>query len=239
MCLSKGTPPFPAPISNALCGPQKPGSKPPTDGSDISDLNPCPLNACCNMWGQCGITKDFCVDTNTSAPETAKPGTYGCISNCGTDIVKGDGSGAIKIAYFEGYGVNRECLFQDASQIDTSQYTHIHFAFGTLTTGYEVETVNVLTTHQFGEFKRIKGAKRILSFGGWDFSTFPATYAIFRNGVTSANRFKMATNVANFIKKHDLDGVDIDWEYPGVPDLPGLGLQEQPRINNSYGSLTW
>lgn len=222
MCLSKGSPPFPAPIANAVCGPQKPGSKPPTDGSNIADLNPCPLNACCNIWGQCGITKDFCVDTNTGAPGTAKPGTFGCISNCGTDIVKGDGSGAIKIAYFEAYNLGRDCLYQDASQIDTSQYTHIHFAFGTLTPDYEVEVGDVLSSYQFQEFKRIRGAKRILSFGGWDFSALPATYFIFRNGVTPANRLKMATNIANFIKEHDLDGVDIDWEYPGAPDLPDI-----------------
>lgn len=222
MCLSEGDPPFPAAIANAQCGPQKPGSEPPTDGSDISQMNPCPLNACCNIWGQCGITKDFCVDTNTGAPGTAEPGTYGCISNCGTDVVKGDGNGAIKIAYFEGYGMGRKCLYQDASQIDSSQYTHLHFGFGTLTTDYEVEVGDELSTYQFGEFKRITDSKRILSFGGWDFSTFPATYAIFRNGVTSANRLKMATNIANFIKKHDLDGVDIDWEYPGAPDLPGI-----------------
>ncbi|KAK3956166.1 hypothetical protein QBC32DRAFT_251260 [Pseudoneurospora amorphoporcata] len=222
MCLSEGNPPFPAPIANAVCGPQKPGSKPPTDGSNIADLNPCPLNACCNIWGQCGITKDFCVDTNTGAPGTAKPGTYGCISNCGTDIVKGDGSGAIKVAYFEGFNLGRDCLFQDASQIDTSQYTHIHFGFATLTPDYEVEVGDVLSSYQFEEFTRIRGAKRILSFGGWDFSTLPATYFIFREGVTAANRLKMATNIANFIKEHDLDGVDIDWEYPGAPDIPDI-----------------
>lgn len=39
---------------------------------------------------------------------------------------------------------------------------------------------------------------------------------IFRNAVTDANRVKVATNIANFIKKHDLDGVDIDWEYSGA-----------------------
>jgi GH18 family chitinase len=128
----------------------------------------------------------------------------------------------MKIAYYEGYGMNRDCLFQDPSQIDTSQYTHVHFAFGTLTSDYEVEVGDELSTYNFGQFKRIKGAKKILSFGGWAFSTEPATYAIFRDGVTSANRLKMATNIANFIKKHDLDGVDIDWEYPGAPDIPGI-----------------
>lgn len=180
------------------------------------------MNACCNVWGQCGITKDFCVDTNTGAPGTAEPDTYGCISNCGTDVVKGDGTGAISIAYFEGYGMSRNCLFQDASQIDASQYTQLHFGFGTLTPDYEVEVGDALSSYQFGEFKRVKGAKRILSFGGWAFSTDPATYAIFRNGVMPANRVKMAISIANFIKKHDLDGVDIDWEYPGAPDLPDI-----------------
>ncbi|KAL2127503.1 hypothetical protein VTI74DRAFT_10626 [Chaetomium olivicolor] len=220
ICLSKGSPPFPAPIPNAVCGPQKPGSKPPTDGSDIAKLNPCPLNACCNIWGQCGVTTDFCIDTNTGPPGTAKNGTYGCISNCGVDVVKGTGNGAIKLAYFQGYGMNRPCLYQDALQIDTSKFTHLHFGFGTLTPSYEVKVGDMLSSYQFTQFKRIRDAKRILSFGGWDFSTFPDTYYIFREGVKPANRLKMAINIANFIKEHDLDGVDIDWEYPGAPDLP-------------------
>lgn len=222
ICLSKGNPPFPAPIANANCGPQKLGSKPPTDGSNIADLNPCPLNACCNIWGQCGITTDFCIDTNTGAPGTAKPGTYGCISNCGVDVVKGTGNGAIKLAYFQGYGMGRPCLYQDALQIDTSKYSHVHFGFGTLTPSYEPLVGDLLSSYQFGEFKRIRNAKRILSFGGWAFSNDLATYKIFREGVKPANRLTMARNIANFIIKHDLDGVDIDWEYPGAPDLPNM-----------------
>ncbi|THC89510.1 hypothetical protein EYZ11_011044 [Aspergillus tanneri] len=203
MSLSKDTPPFPAPIANAVCGPQKAGSKPPTGSLDIAALNPYPLDACCNIWGQCGITKDFCIDTNTGTPGTAEPGTYGCISYCGLDIIKVDGTGAIKIAYYKGYCLSRKYLFQDASQIDTSQYTHIHFGFGMLTPSYNIE------------FWR-----RILLFSGWDFSTMPATYQIFPNSVTPKNRLIMATKIADLIKKHNLDGVDIDWEYPGAPDLP-------------------
>ncbi|KAH7024975.1 uncharacterized protein B0I36DRAFT_251289 [Microdochium trichocladiopsis] len=223
MCLSKGTPPFPAEIPNAVCGPQKPGTKDPKDGKDVAELNPCPLNACCNIWGQCGITKDFCIDTNTGAPGTAEPDTYGCISNCGLDVVKGDGGGSIRVGYFEGYSLGgRKCLHQDASQIDTNAYTHLHFGFGTLTQDFDVETGDTLSTYEFEQFKKVKGPKRILSFGGWDFSTMPATYMIFPNAVKPANRVYSAFKIASFIKKHDLDGVDIDWEYPGAPDIPGL-----------------
>lgn len=49
ICLSKGRAPFPASLPNAVCGPQKPNSVDPKDDSDISKMNPCPLNACCNI----------------------------------------------------------------------------------------------------------------------------------------------------------------------------------------------
>ncbi len=55
ICLSSGTPPMPAPISNAVCGPQVLGTVVPPAGTDISTLNPCPLNACCDVWGQVSI----------------------------------------------------------------------------------------------------------------------------------------------------------------------------------------
>ncbi|EXV01258.1 chitinase (glycoside hydrolase family 18) [Metarhizium robertsii] len=224
ICLSSGTPPMPAPVTNAVCGPQVPGTQPAAAGADISQLNPCPLNACCDVWGQCGTTTEFCVDTSTGAPGTAEPGTNGCISNCGTTIVRGDAPAVFrKIGYFEGYSFSsRQCLYQDALQIDGSQYTHVHFAFGMITHDYQVHTGNAETTYEFENFKRLQGAKRILSFGGWDFSTSPETYTIFREGVKDANRLTLATNIADFIKKHDLDGVDIDWEYPSAPDIPDI-----------------
>ncbi|KOS19727.1 Killer toxin subunits alpha/beta [Escovopsis weberi] len=222
MCLSEGDPPFPAPMANALCGPQVPGTEKPTNGTDFADLNPCPLNACCDVWGQCGITREFCIDTGNGAPGTAKAGTNGCISNCGTTIVKGKGDGSQRVAYYQGYGLSRKCLFQDALQIDTTKYTHVHFGFGVLTPDFQVETGDILSSYEFEQFKLIKGARRVLSFGGWDFSTKPATYSIFREGVTPENRFLMASNIANFIIDNGLDGVDIDWEYPGAPDIPNI-----------------
>jgi hypothetical protein len=218
ICLSTGSPPMPATVVGYECGPQKPGTTEPSGGSsDIASLNPCPLNACCDVWGQCGITDEYCTDTGTGNPGTAAPNTNGCISNCGTDIVQGAApSEFISLAYYEGYGMDRACLYQDARQIDTSKFTHLHFAFGVLSADYEVTTGDVLSTYEFEAFKKLTSVHKVLSFGGWAFSTDPATYSIFRNGVTAANRLTMATNIANFIIANDLDGVDIDWEYPGV-----------------------
>lgn len=82
LCLSTGTPPFPASVSNALCGPTVPGTKMPAgSASDTwAKINPCPLNVCCNIWGQCGMTDDFCVISKsaTGAPGTSEKGKNGC-----------------------------------------------------------------------------------------------------------------------------------------------------------------
>ncbi len=55
MCLSTGSPPMPAVIQNAVCGPQVPGTPLATSGTNLSTLNECPLNACCDIWGQVSI----------------------------------------------------------------------------------------------------------------------------------------------------------------------------------------
>ncbi len=119
MCLSTGSPPMPAPVTNAVCGPQVPGTEKPADMSTLVDLNPCPLKVCCNVWGQCGITKDFCIaaPADTGAPGTAKPGSNGCIANCGMDIVNNAQAPAsfMRIGYFEAFLLDRPCLHMRVS----------------------------------------------------------------------------------------------------------------------------
>ncbi|CAK7233697.1 hypothetical protein SCUCBS95973_008685 [Sporothrix curviconia] len=129
----------------------------------------------------------------------------------------------IVLGYYEGYGMDRSCLYQDISQLPAG-LTHVHFAFGTLDpTTYAVSVGSLASGFEFDNFVKLGSAfHRVLTIGGWSFSTDPSTYFIFRDGVTSANRVAMATAIANFITQNDLDGVDIDWEYPGAPDIPGI-----------------
>ncbi|KAH8894660.1 glycoside hydrolase [Thozetella sp. PMI_491] len=225
ICLSKGSPPFPDSVEGVTCGPTVPGTEKPTDGTNWADLNPCPLNSCCDVWGFCGTTAEFCTPTpaDTGAPGTAKPGTNGCISNCGMDIVNNGSPPSTfrKVAYFEGWNGARPCLTMDASQIDSGEYNTVHFAFATLAADWSV-TIEDESKKQFEAFKNLKNVKKVLSFGGWTFSTDPATFQRFRDATTSANRNTVAANAVNFMKDNGLDGLDFDWEYPGAPDIPGI-----------------
>lgn len=131
-----------------------------------------PTHSQCDIWGECGITPEFCTATEstTGAPGTAAAGTNGCISNCGTDIVNNDAAPGefYSIGYFESFGADRSCLNMDASLIPSS-YTHLHYAFGEISDNYEVNVSANLG--QFEIFANITHSKRILSFGGWSFST--------------------------------------------------------------------
>ncbi|KAJ5712456.1 glycoside hydrolase [Penicillium malachiteum] len=224
ICLSSGDPPFPSAVSGAECGPQVPGTT--ANGTDYdtwSSLNPCPLNACCDVWGECGVTPEFCTvtESTTGAPGTAANGTNGCIFNCGTAITNDSDAPDefYSIGYFEAFNVDRSCLTMDASYINTDKYTHIIFAFGIIDSDFSI-TIN--QTDQFEQFLALDDVKKIVSFGGWDFSTDADTYMIFREGVTEENRKTLAQNIADFVSDNDLDGVDFDWEYPGEPDIEGI-----------------
>lgn len=190
----------------------------------------CPLNACCNIWGQCGITPEFCTRTTseTGNPGTAQIGTNGCISNCGTAIVNNAGTlpSFNQLGYFEAWNLERPCLHMDVSKLQNSKYDIIHFAFANITADFKVDVGHV--KEQFNGFTKLTGLSRVLSFGGWTFSTALDTYAIFRSSVTDANRDAFANAVVAFAVNNNLDGLDFDWEYPGVS---GASSPASPQID--------
>ncbi|KAL7946058.1 glycoside hydrolase family 18 protein [Trichoderma barbatum] len=104
ICLSNGNPPVPAPVSNAVCEPTKPGTKSPPAGIDFVTPNPCPLKACCNIWGSCGTTKEFCT---VSKSGTGNPGTSRPVNN------KKAPESFKKIAYYESWNLDRSCMHVD------------------------------------------------------------------------------------------------------------------------------
>ncbi|KAJ5081191.1 killer toxin alpha/beta [Penicillium angulare] len=224
ICLSKGDPPMPAALSNAQCGPQVTGTKKPTNGTALADLNQCPLNSCCDIWGQCGITPEYCTNVtgSTGNPGTAPKNKNGCISNCGTDIKKSQTAPAeqFRVGYYESWNYDRPCLNLRASSIDVATYTHIHWGFAGITDDFNV-TIND-TYGQWDGFKNLYGSNKILSFGGWGFSTSTSTYDKLREAMDPKNVDTFVDNIYNFVEANGLDGVDFDWEYPGEQDIPGI-----------------
>jgi GH18 family chitinase len=121
-----------------------------------------------------------------------------------------------RIGYYEAWNFNRSCLHMRARNADADgRYTILHWAFMSINPK-DFTVVIVDEFKQWEGFKSLLGVKRVISFGGWAFSNDMPTYDILRQAVSPANRKTFAANVANFLKDHKLDGVDFDWEHPGV-----------------------
>jgi hypothetical protein len=223
MCLSNGFAPLPPPQQGTSCGPIVPGTQFPPDfdrfKNALGELNPCPLKACCSNWGWCGPFPAHCElhpAVGGGPGSKAKGFQSTCVSNCGTDIKVNGGPPAAfqRIGYYESYNMGRECLWLRASRANTDgTYTHMHWAFAEIDpNGWKVVIKD--PHNQWAEFKALP-LKRIISFGGWAYSTEPATFNIIRAAILN-NGAVFATNIAKFLNDEGIDGVDIDWEYPGV-----------------------
>ncbi|CAO3628090.1 unnamed protein product [Cunninghamella echinulata] len=221
ICISSGTPPRPTPDPTATCGMTAPG--------DLYGKG-CPLNACCSQWGYCGVSEEFCA-TKTSV--TNNPGTTGCQSHCeiGYHANTGPPSEFIKIGYYETWNLNRACSRMDMTQlqtlIDQEHYTHIHYAFGVIS-DYNAKVEDMTMWNQF---LALRNVKKVISFGGWAFSTEDGTRPIFGDAVLTD---QFVHSLVNMAAQYNLDGIDIDWEYPGATDLKGWA-DSTPTVHPNDG----
>ncbi len=133
------------------------------------------------------------------------------------DIVSSDAPAKFgRVGYYESWNFDRNCLYLQAKSANTDgTYTIIHWAFMEIDT--ESWSPKIKDPHkQWSGFTNLAGVKKVISFGGWGYSTEPQTYNILRQAMGPEHRAQFAGNVVKFLVENNLDGADFDWEYPGV-----------------------
>lgn len=124
------------------------------------------------------------------------------------------------------------------NSIQYSKLTHINYAFalpnsnGTLQAIPDTAKLSSLVSQGHSN-----GVKVSLAIGGWNDGNDSAFEALAAN---SGSRTTFVNSVMNAINQHNLDGVDIDWEYPD-PGASGdnyrLLMQQLSNTLHAQGKL--
>ena len=109
---------------------------------------------------------------------------------------------------------------------DPTLMTHINFAFGGVSEDFS--SLSMRSTEDLDKVVALKkvnpSLKVLLSVGGWGAGRFSEMAS------SPVTRESFAKSCADFVKEHNLDGIDIDWEYPGS-DMAGISASEQDTDN--------
>ncbi len=103
-------------------------------------------------------------------------------------------------------------------QVDAKYLTRINYAFANIQGGRIVLGAPA-DAQNFAQLTALRNSNPrltvLVSVGGWLWSTNFSEMAL-----TAESRRVFEESVMKFLAQYDLDGLDIDWEYPG---LPGAG----------------
>ena len=120
----------------------------------------------------------------------------------------------------------------DPSEIDVKSLTRINYAFANIENG-EIVAGFAHDAENFQTLTKLREANPnlaiLISVGGWTWSGKFSDMAL-----TKATRAKFIASAIRFVENYRLDGVDIDWEYPG---LPGIGNMHRPEDKKNYTAL--
>lgn len=134
-------------------------------------------------------------------------------------------SGPVIIAYVGGYNG-----LVDPNAISANKITHINYAFVDVKDGEAFLTNEITDTTNFRLLNGLKeqnpNLKILISIGGWTWSRNFSDAVL-----TTQGQSKFAKSAVEIMRKYDLDGVDIDWEYPAMPGDTGNVYRPEDKQN--------
>jgi len=117
-------------------------------------------------------------------------------------------------------------------QVDAKYLTRINYAFANIQHGRMVlgAPADAQNLAQLTALRNSNPRLTVLvSVGGWLWSTSFSDMAL-----TAESRRAFEESVMEFLAQYDLDGLDIDWEYPG---LPGAGHPFRAEDKQNFTAL--
>ena len=115
--------------------------------------------------------------------------------------------------------------------IDPNKLTHINFAFGKIAGG-KVVLPHPGVAANLAYLRSLQGRnprlKVLLSVGGWEAEGFSDA------ALSAQSRNAFADSVVALLREYSLDGVDIDWEYPGQSVA---GIKSRPEDKQNFTAL--
>ncbi len=151
------------------------------------------------------------------------------LASCGTSIQLAREGATQK--YVVGYLFQGDSLVHPDS-LDLGKVTDVNYAFAkiegdTIVEGFKNDTSNFRILNK--QKRKYPNLKILISVGGWTWSGAFSDMCL-----TNRSRTKFIRSAVRFIREEDLDGIDIDWEYPG---LPGAGNVYRPEDKQNFTSF--
>lgn len=136
---------------------------------------------------------------------------------------------SVIIGYVGGYNGN----LVETNKIDAKRLSHINYAFVDIKDNLawlHNEKTDTVNFRRLNELKKINpDLKIMISVGGWTWSKHFSDATL-----TDELTQKFAKSSVDIVEKHNLDGVDIDWEYPG---MKGDDNTFRPEDGKNYTNL--
>ncbi|BCS04193.1 glycoside hydrolase family 18 protein [Aspergillus luchuensis] len=159
----------------------------------------------------CGTTSEFCGKKTVKQPSC----------NNSTHTLER------VVGYYETWSTRRRCKQFWPEQIPLGVYTHINVAFAVIDPDtFEVRPSLTADIELFKRVARLKqedpDLKVYIAIGGWSYNDPGPTATTFSDlAASTSNQNKFFNSLTKFMSTYDLDGVDIDWEYPAADDRSG------------------
>ncbi|WVQ84655.1 hypothetical protein IAT38_006810 [Cryptococcus sp. DSM 104549] len=181
-------------------------------------------SATLSVTSSLSATETATSTTSTTSPNSSTTATSTSSSASSTSTLSTLGD-TLMLGYYPDWSATT----LSPESVDWSRYDMLDFAFAvpasdgslTWTQDDSADILNRLVSTGHAAGKRVK-----LSIGGWTGSAYFSDLV-----ASSSSRSNFVSNIVEWYDKYDLDGIDIDWEYPGTSGADGNAVSSSDSAN--------